>query len=1128
MVAQWVSAAIGVFSEAMLNNPTVVEAFARAELERARAELRQGKYEAGDAILESTMARLDRVVQQRQTSQSRLDLTRAVALSLKGQSLEQSGQQERAAESFADAAELFRQLPEESLSPRDHSDYGVALAALGSDAEARREIETARAGNGGTPEAARHLARLLFEAGEVHAAEMLLRESLLTLPDDADALALLGRIQAAAGEAGTTVTFSQAAYMYLERGRARDALRTLDLLGGAVDDYAEPNGLRAEALRLDGQFEAAVAEYDRALAAEPADPWLLGGRGAALAGLGRLDEARRDLDRAVQLAPASVSLLLAAGEVAFRVGDIAVVREYALRAVAADSTSPAACDLLARAELAAGSLGAALESARRARALDKSDDVGLLRLNAQLERMIGATETAAELFRQLCARASSLPDDHLTLAAVLVELEQMDGAIRVIEAATRRWDHHPVLLARLGELLIDGERPQEAVQVLRRATDLDPGSALAYAQLATALAELGGMDEALREIGRAAELDPVWPEPHRIKAILLMRAERWPEAAAAAQELLKRDPESVDALRILALERLQTDKVDQAVALLKRARRANPDSPEVSFLLAQVFADPKPGKALDILSRPPAALDKQPGLLCDWLLLRGHLQLQQERWLEAEVDFAHVIELRPDLADAWAARGEAAQGSGRRHQALADTEEALQLDPRHVLALCTRAQVLIQLGRVDEGRADLEEALRVEPDYSWGLYLLAQITSDPDAARALIDRALAAAPTSRELLTERAWLEVRFGDYQRALQMFDELLETARDKEALTGRANALRLLGRFEEAVTVATEAAGLGQDKQTLQSLGLARLATDDVTGAVEALTRAHDADSDDGGISADLGYALAAAERTDEALAVLDQALVANPGDTSLLGQLANLLNGMGAFSEAAHCARRGAELDPADTGLWSSLGWALQYGDPPDLPQAEDAYCQAWDRQPADDPDPWVLSSVADVHYLQGDPRAADEYQRALEIADGQRLQDPGLVSVTGWCQFRLGDLQSAAQAFLECSSTEALAGSDVFDLALVMLCDGRHRRARVAYLDAIARMDTRHPFLRRGYLLVARTDLRQALVSYPDLRGLGIAEEVDAALGSALAGLPSVPDLAALRRPGEPSTTTRAG
>lgn len=188
-------------------------------------------------------------------------------------------------------------------------------------------------------------------------------------------------------------------------------------------------------------------------------------------------------------------------------------------------------------------------------------------------------------------------------------------------------------------------------------------------------------------------------------------------------------------------------------------------------------------------------------------------------------------------------------------------------------------------------------------------------------------------------------------------------------------------------------------------------------------------------------------------------------------------------------------------------------------------AEAAYRQAWDRQQADDPDPWVLSGIADIHYLQDDPRATREYQQALEIADGQRLQDPGLVSVIGWCQFRLGDLQSAAQAFLECSSAEVLAGSNVFDLALVMLCDGRHRRAMGAYLDAIARMGTRHELRRRGYLLVARTDLHQTLVNYPDLRGLEIAEEIDAALNFALAGLPPVPNLVAPRRPDEPSTTT---
>jgi tetratricopeptide (TPR) repeat protein len=407
----------------------------------------------------------------------------------------------------------------------------------------------------------------------------------------------------------------------------------------------------------------------------------------------------------------------------------------------------------------------------------------------------------------------------------------------------------------------------------------------------------------------------------------------------------------------------------------------------------------------------------------------------------------------------------------------------------------------------------------------WALYLLAQITSDPDTARTLIDRALAAEPANRELLIERAWLEIKLDDYQRALQMFDQLLETAHEKDALIGQAKALRLLGRFEDAVSAATEAVELGPDKETLRSLGLARLEADDMPGAVEALARAHDADPDDAAISADLSYALAAAELPDRALEVLDHAVKVNPRDPLLLGQLANLLNEMGAFSDAARCARQGTELNPADTGLWSTLGWALQYHDPPDLSMAEAAYRQAWDRQQAGDPDPWVLSSIADIHYLNDDPRAAREYQQALEIADGQRLQYPSMVSVIGWCQFRLGDLQSAAQSFLECSSAEGLAGSDVFDLALAMLCDGRHRRAMDAYLDAIAWIGTRHELLRRGYFLVARTDLRQALVNYPDLRGLEIAEEIDAALNSALASLPPIPDLVALRRPDDPSTTT---
>lgn len=1127
MVGPWVTATSEISGDALLSSPAAAETFARTHIERARAEMRQGKYGTGDAILEWTLEKLSHAAR-RQAFQSRFDLTLAVAWSLKGQSLEQSGKDDLAAESFASAVKLFAKLPAETLGPHDRSDFGVALAALGAAPEARRQIEAARADNGCTPEAARHLARLLLDAGETGEAETLLREALLVLPDDPDALAALGQIQAASGAAAAAGTLSQAAHMYLQRGRGRGALRTLDRLSGATADYPKLTGLRAEALRLDGQFEAAVAEYDRALAAEPGDSWLLAGRGSALAGLGRLDEARLELDRAIRLTPNSASLLQAGGEVAFRQGDFAGARDHALRAVAADPASPAACELTALAELASGALDAAVESARRALALDKSGNADLLRLNAQLERMAGLTETATELFSQLCRHPAALPDDHLTLAALLAESGRAGDAIGVAQAAAQHWERNPVLLTSLGRLFLDSGQPDEAARVLREAAELNPGSALTRLLFGQALARLGDTDEALREIGRAAERDRWSPEPHRARALLLADAdaEHWSEAVTAAQELLALDPESVEALRILAADRLSAGSVAEAASLLNRARKVSPDDPETRLLLAETLADSNPRKALDILRQPPAALEERPRHLSQWLLLRARLQREREHWQQAETDYSRVIELRPELADAWAERGRARLGTGRLNQVLADAGQALRLDPRHLFARCTKAAGLIQLGLVEDARAELEAALRIEPDYLWALHLLARVTTDPDEARALIDRGLEADPDNRGLLTERAWLEIRLGDYQRALHMFNQLLEAAPEnaedsKGALVGQANALRLLGRVEDAVTTATEAAELGPDKETLKSLGLARLDADDVPGAIEALTRAHDADPDDATISVDLSYALAAADLLDGALEVLDRAVTANPADPLLLRQLAGLLNEIGEFRQAAHFAREGTQLSPADTGLWSALGWAQQYCDPPDLPMAEAAFRRVLDRGPADGPDPWVLSGIADVHYLHNDPRAEREYRQALEIADRQRPQRPDMVSVIGWCQFRLGDLRSAAQAFLERSSAEDSEGSDAFDLALVMLCDGRHGRAAGAYRDAIARVGARHALRRRGYLLVARTDLRQTRPHYPELRGLAIADEIEAALNSALAGLPPVPDLVARRRTGQP-------
>jgi tetratricopeptide (TPR) repeat protein len=947
--------------------------------------------------------------------------------------------------------------------------------------------------------------------------------SLLVLPDDADALALLGRIQAAGGEAEADTTFAQAAYTYLERGRPGDALRTLDLLGEAVAEDPGLTSVRAEALRLDGQFEAAVAEYDRALAGTPDDPWILGGRGAALMSLDRLEDARVDLDRAVALEPESTVLLITASELALRMDDLAAARTHAQRAVAIDSSDATGFELLARVEAMAGSFDVALGHIRTAQALDASGDVDLLRLHARLEHRAGTKEKAAELYFQLCEQAPSVPGDHSTLAELLVDLGRVDDAARVAEGAARRWDEDAEVVGQHGELLIRAGRPGDAVEVLRRATDLEPRSAQLHLHLALALNLSGAKEEALSEAQTAAKLAPTWSEPHRIKAEILADAERWEEAVSAAEAALERDPDSTQAMAVLARGRLHAGATDEAVALLRRVLQVEPDDAEAQFLLAQALLDTQPLEALEILDRPPPELEGEDEPFGQWLLLRGQLLSKQRRWQEADADLTRVIELGANLADAWAERSDVARMSGRAVQALADAEEALRLDPSHVFARCCRAAALIDMGRTDEAREELDAALQLDPEHAGALVLLSKITDDPDTARSHLEGALASQPENRYLRVERAWLEVRFGEYQRALDLFDRLVEEDRDAEALSGRADALRLLGRASEAVAAATEAVERDPDPQNLRSLGLARLTAGETAEAIEALSQAHENRPDDVGTAADLGYAFATADRMDEALDVLDKAVAHPPADTWALGQLVNVLNDIGQFDWAAQLARRGVDRDPGDVSLWGSFGWALEYKDPPDLPGAGNAYQQAWERQPQDDPDPWLLSGIADIHHLRGDPRrAATEYQKALEIADRRRTMEPTMLSIIGWCQFRLGDFQNAARAFLESSSIDPLPGSDVFDLALVILCDGRHQRGKAAYGDAIARIEKRHPMRRSGYLQVALADLRQALRDHPELRDLEIVVEIESALTSTLDALPLVPNLAVLRLPDEPS------
>jgi|GEM_PF-4925900 len=154
----------------------VVESYARSRIELARAEFRQGRVNEGLNTLESLMRSLRSEFDTGEPNQG-IDLVLAIAYSVLAQGVEQAGDNETAGGYYRESASRFHQLDEDLLSPRDQSDYGMALAAADEEEAGYARLLGSRQTGGATPEASRRMATILLKGGDAGAAEELLRET---------------------------------------------------------------------------------------------------------------------------------------------------------------------------------------------------------------------------------------------------------------------------------------------------------------------------------------------------------------------------------------------------------------------------------------------------------------------------------------------------------------------------------------------------------------------------------------------------------------------------------------------------------------------------------------------------------------------------------------------------------------------------------------------------------------------------------------------------------------------------------------------------------------------------------------------------------------------------------------
>jgi predicted TPR repeat methyltransferase len=267
------------------------------------------------------------------------------------------------------------------------------------------------------------------------------------------------------------------------------------------------------------------------------------------------------------------------------------------------------------------------------------------------------------------------------------------------------------------------------------------------------------------------------------RAVALHQQGQFAPALALYRQVLERDPAQFDALHLRGVIARQQGDAQQAVDLIEQALAIAPERANAHCNL---------GAALQDLGRTDAAL----------------------------ASYERALALDPNYALAHANRGNSLRKLGRLLEAIASYDSALRLRPGYPEAACHRAIALHDLGRDEEALASAELALRHRANYAealaargnalHGLGHFSEAAADFEAALRLTQGAGRA-----ELLCWLGGAQIKLQRFDLALLSFDAAL-AIRPRHALTMqlRANALRLLGRADDAAAAYRQALALGGD--------------------------------------------------------------------------------------------------------------------------------------------------------------------------------------------------------------------------------------------------------------------------------------------------------------------------
>lgn len=489
----------------------------------------------------------------------------------------------------------------------------------------------------------------------------------------------------------------------LAEGSPVDALGLLlDRAGLDTEGQALARTLRGRDLRESGEYDRALAEYDRAVELDPEQERAYFGRGFTHKLRHEFDAALADLDRAHELDPDADRVLALRGETHRLRGDHEAAIADLDRAIAMDPADPMPW---ADRGLVRNGLG--------------QNDAAL----ADLDR---AVELDPDYAWALVQRAGVHSDREETERA----LADLDRAL----ALAPQWSY---IVRVRGNALRAAGRWQEALAEYGRAVELLPDDATAFAGRGVAHSCLDQEEEALADLDRAVELAPdyVWALGHRSRVHCYR--DEYERALADADRAVALLPGDAWCLYCRANALYGLDRLEEATADLDKALEADPDYG--TALCKRGAIRHEQGRYAEAFEDLERALDLEPDAA--WYLMRHAITCRATGRIErALTDIARYNEASTDSSWGHETAARIHLWCGRPREALAEISAAVAAGAEETDLLEELSAVHRRTGRWSLAR----EAARRMPDEVDSLGFLALAESGERGAAA-------AAPLWREL-----------------------------------------------------------------------------------------------------------------------------------------------------------------------------------------------------------------------------------------------------------------------------------------------------------------------------------------------------------------------------------------